>query len=60
MEGILFQEGKIYVMNFENKELRDFLNEVSQLLAVDGAAAQESMHRHENSLFRVMEEVVSP
>lgn len=47
-------------MNFENKELKDFLNEVSQLLAVDGAAAYESLCRQESPLYRFLEEVVSP
>ena len=55
VEGILHQEGKVYVSSFENKELKDFLNEVSQLLAVDGAAAYELMRRQESPLYRVLE-----
>lgn len=60
MEGILYQTGKIYVMNFENKEWKDFLNEVSQLVAVDGATMQELMRRQESPLFRFLDEVVRP
>ena len=38
MEGILYQAGKIYVPFFDNKQLREFLNDVSQLVVFGGAA----------------------
>lgn len=60
MEGILYQTGKVYVMHFESKEWRDFLNEVSQVVVVDGAAVQELMRRQESPLFRFLDEVVRP
>ncbi len=60
MAGVLYQEGKIYVSYFESKELREFLNEVSQLVVVDGAAAEELMRRQDSVLFRFLDEVVRP
>jgi hypothetical protein len=57
MEGILYQPGKVYVTNFEG-ELRELMEDVSQLVVVDGAAVEEVLKKEESGLFRFLDEVV--
>lgn len=39
MQGIFYQVGKIYVPYLWDKEFKEFIDEVSQIVVLDGVAA---------------------
>ena len=57
MQYVLYHPGKIYVPSID-PPLRDLLNEVSQMVIVDGVAIEEQLKRSGSPLLRFMDEVV--
>jgi hypothetical protein len=57
LEHILYHPTKIYVPIIE-APLRDLLNEVSQMVIVDGVAIEEQLKNSGSPLLRFLDEVV--
>lgn len=57
MQHILYDPSKIYVPMVE-VPLKDLINEVSQMVIVDGVAIEELLKRSGSPLLKFMEEVV--
>lgn len=57
LEGVLFQEGKVFVPWLENKEVRDLVNEIAQLIVYHGLFMEEHMRRTPFPLFRFLQHV---
>jgi hypothetical protein len=56
MKGIFYHPGKTFVPMPASKYLRDFLDDVSQLVALDGVAVEEALKKS-GGLFSFLEEV---
>ena len=57
MQHILYHPSKIYVP-LVDPPLRDLLNEVSQMVIVDGVAIEELLKKSGSPLLKFMDEVV--
>ena len=54
MLGIFYQENAVYVQWIDHKERRDFINDVSQLVVVDGVAMEETLRKQGGKLFKLL------
>ena len=57
MQGIFYHPGKNFVPQLPNKDLKDFIDDIAQLVALDGGAAEEAL-RNSGSLFSFLDQVV--
>ena len=57
MQGIFYHPGKNFVPQLPNKDLKDFIDDVSQLVALDGVVAEEAL-RNSGGLFSFLDQVV--
>ena len=54
MQGIFYHSGKNFVPQLPNKDLKEFIDDVSQLVALDGVAAEEAL-RNSGGLFSFLD-----
>lgn len=57
LEGVLYQSNRTYVPYLENKELRELINDLSQLVVYHGLFIEEHLRRTPSSLFRFLDQV---